>query len=185
MKHLLKDLNKFKYLGCGCYGVVFGNYKYAIKVGDISESTHKTMVDNARKHVGIPVYAYYPSIRMPQPFVEYIFKHWVSVARSYMWGFQDLRTCHNRMSYYDAQNYYNAHDEYMHKHRFDTNVPWYTDMMIMARATPIDYNRVTNDEADSLIDNLKGRVRRKGGYWWDDHLGNMGHYKGRPVVLDI
>lgn len=159
------DWKSLSQIGAGSYNVVFRNNRYAVKIGNVTEDDAESLARLSKYNLGIPVYGYWSSVIIPEWFIEKFRR-----VRSY--------------------NQSNSFDYYLN-HENKANV------LIVARAKPAvphkDWETFRNlpdsdpkaKKVSADIKELYDNVRDSGFYWSDNHEGNFGYWRGKPVVLDV
>lgn len=163
------DWKSIKPIGAGGYNAVFRNNRYAVKIGSVTDGDAMHLSELAQSGIGIPVYGYWKNLVIPQWFVTK-WKRIRSYAReesftSYLdFGFDDVYRA-NVLIVARAKPAVNHKDWKHYAEKYDTDRR---------------YIRIKEDQ-----NNLYKAVREAGSYWTDDHAGNFGYWRGKPVVLDV
>jgi hypothetical protein len=157
------DWSSLAPIGCGAYGAVFGNTRYAVKIGKVFERAVAALITLQNHELAVPVYGYYRGVdKSAIPFdkdTEIVYMGDTTSIRPY------LR--HKEVDVLIMARAKPAlNPKYSYTHLWNT--------MDEKRYCQVsDFNR------------LKKKVSDVGVCWDDDHMGNFGYWNKQPVVLDL
>lgn len=152
------DLSTFRGIGGGTHGMVIGNGRFAIKLGDITEDEFITMQNAAKHRLAVPAYWYAANVRLTNEQIAAI-----PIIPTYGRD-TTIRNYMRRDGTVDVMIMAQA-----------------TPLASHERGAKIDYNRCYK-----AADSLKKKVRKIFGVnWTDGHEYNVGIFRNYYVILDV